>query len=303
MAGIGVKLQKIFDKKSIAAHLVGFVYSTISTVAPMFVIIGNIMLMSVVLGYDTLSYARRGLFSGTVLYIFIFSLLTAAPFNAVLSRYMSDVIYEEKYDNILSCYYLGLILNVALSCLFGISFCVWEYIAGGVHLLFVFTGFCGYIALVLVFYSMLYLSICKDYQKISLYFLLGMVFAFLMSLFLVWGCHREIAYSMLLALTCGFFLTAALEAATIQRYFKKNSNCYKEVLAYFKKYWQLVAVNFLYTLGLYIHNFVFWNTDLRMVVANSFVFAPTYDLATCIAMFTNISATIIFISRVEMHFH
>ena len=40
-----------------------------------------------------------------------------------------------------------------------------------------------------------------------------------------------------------------------------------------------------------------------MVVANSFVFAPTYDLATCIAMFTNISATIIFISRVEMHFH
>ena len=271
MAGIGVKLQKIFDKKSIAAHLVGFVYSTISTVAPMFVIIGNIMLMSVVLGYDTLSYARRGLFSGTVLYIFIFSLLTAAPFNAVLSRYMSDVIYEEKYDNILSCYYLGLILNVALSCLFGIPFCVWEYIAGGVHLLFVFTGFCGYIALVLVFYSMLYLSICKDYQKISLYFLLGMVFAFLMSLFLVWGCHREIAYSMLLALTCGFFLTAALEAATIQRYFKKNSNCYKEVLAYFKKYWQLVA--------------------------------PTYDLATCIAMFTNISATIIFISRVEMHFH
>ena len=61
MAGIGVKLQKIFDKKSIAAHLVGFVYSTISTVAPMFVVIGNIMLMSYSLGYDTLSYARRGL--------------------------------------------------------------------------------------------------------------------------------------------------------------------------------------------------------------------------------------------------
>ena len=114
------------------------------------------MLMSYVLGYDTLSYARRGLFSGTILYIFIFSLLTAAPFNAVLSRYMSDVIYEERYDNILSCYYLGLILNIVLSCLFGIPFCIWEYVIGHVHLLFVFTGFCGYISLVLVFYSMLY---------------------------------------------------------------------------------------------------------------------------------------------------
>lgn len=85
---------------------------------------------------------------------------------------MSDVIYEERYDNILSCYYLGLILNIVLSCLFGIPFCIWEYVIGHVHLLFVFTGFCGYISLVLVFYSMLYLSICKDYQKISFYFCL-----------------------------------------------------------------------------------------------------------------------------------
>lgn len=64
-----------------------------------------------------------------------------------------------------------------------------------------------------------------------------------------------------------------------------------------------MATNFLYTLGLYIHNFVFWTTDLKMVVADSFVCAPTYDMATCIAMFTNISSSIIFITRVEMHFH
>ena len=64
-----------------------------------------------------------------------------------------------------------------------------------------------------------------------------------------------------------------------------------------------MVINFLYTLGLYIHNFVFWNTDLQMRVADTFVFAPTYDLATCLAMFTNLSSTIIFITRVEMHFH
>ena len=40
-----------------------------------------------------------------------------------------------------------------------------------------------------------------------------------------------------------------------------------------------------------------------MVVADSFVMAPTYDVATCIAMFTNISATVIFIARIEMYFH
>lgn len=112
MAGIGIKLQKIYEKKTILAYLTGFGYSAVVTVAPMFVVIGTIMLMSQLLGYENVGYARRGLFSGTLLYIFIFSLLTAAPFNAVLSRYMSDVIYEERYEDILPCYDVGLLLNI-----------------------------------------------------------------------------------------------------------------------------------------------------------------------------------------------
>ena len=303
MAGIGVRLNRIYGKGSIVMNLVGFGYSMMVTIAPMLVVIGNIMLMSKVLGYDTLGYAERNLFSATVLYIFIFGLLTAAPFNAVLSRYMSDVIYDELYEDIMPCYYAGLILNIALSCLLGIPFCIWEYVVGGVALHFVFTGFCGYIALVLVFYSMLYLSICKDYSKISLYFFLGMLFTFITALVLVLVFNVSVTYSMLFALGVGFLLTAVLEMSTVRRYFKKNSNRYRKVFSYFIKYWKLVIVNTGYTLGLYIHNFVFWDTRLKMIVADSFVMAPVYDMATCLAMFTNISASIIFISRVEMHFH
>ena len=303
MAGIGIKLQKIYEKKTILAYLTGFGYSAVVTVAPMFVVIGTIMLMSQLLGYENVGYARRGLFSGTLLYIFIFSLLTAAPFNAVLSRYMSDVIYEERYEDILPCYDVGLLLNILLASLLGIPFCAWEHLVGHVNLIFVFTGFCGYIALVLVFYSMLYLSICKDYQKISLYFLTGMAAALACALFFVKVCGREIVYSMLLSLTIGFFLTAVLEYATVKRYFKRNSNRYRRVFSYFGRYWKLVVINFLYTLGLYIHNFVFWTTDMRMEIAKSFVCNQPYDMASCLAMFTNISATIIFIARVEMNFH
>ena len=116
----------------------------------------------------------RELFSCTVLYIFIFALLTASPFNSVLSKYMSDVIYEETYADIMACYYVGLFLNILLSSLVGIPFCIHEYLVGKVDIIYVFTGYCGYVALALVFYSMLYLSICKDYQKISLFFLMGM---------------------------------------------------------------------------------------------------------------------------------
>lgn len=303
MAGIGVRLNKIFSKESIAMNLVGFGYSMMVTVTPMFVVIGNIVLMSSLLGYDRVGYAQRNLFSATILYIFIFSLLTAAPFNAVLSRYLSDVIYEETYEDIMPCYYTGLFLNIVFSCGLGIPFCIREYFVGKVAFYYVFTGFCGFIALVLVFYSMLYLSICKDYSKISLFFFGGMVFAFVLALLFVGLFHMEVTYGMLLAISLGFLLTAVLEMSTIQRYFRRTSNNYKKVFLYFRKYWRLVVVNFVYTLGLYIHNFVFWNTPLRMVVVDCFVMAPAYDLATCLGMFTNISATVIFISRIEMHFH
>ena len=42
MAGIGIKLQKIYEKKTILAYLTGFGYSAVVTVAPMFVVIGTI---------------------------------------------------------------------------------------------------------------------------------------------------------------------------------------------------------------------------------------------------------------------
>ncbi len=303
MAGIGVRLNSIFEKKSIVADFVGFAYSTAITVAPMFVVILDILLMGYVLGFDEVSYLERQLFSCTILYTFIFSLLTVAPFSAVLSKYVQDVIYEEQYQDILPCFYLGLLLNIGLSCLVGVPFCLWEHFVGGVKILYVFTGFCTFISLTMVFYSMIYLSICKDYQRMSIYFLIGMAEAFLMSLILRFLCHWSIGFSMLFALMTGFFLTAILEFATIKRYFRKNSNRYRPVLRYFVRWWQLAVTNFLYILGLYIHNFVFWVTDMRVVIMKSFVCSPSYDMATCIALFTNISATILFIARVEMHFH
>ena len=303
MAGIGIKLNTILQKNSIMADLVGFTYSTAVTVAPMFVVILNILLMGWVLGFNTVGYLNRELFSCTVLYTFIFSLLTVSPFNAVLSRYMSDVIYEERYQDILPCYYLGLVMNLSLSFLLGVPFCLWEHFVGGVKVFYVFTGFCGYMSLAMAIYSMIYLSICKDYEKISLFFGIGMLGAFLLSLVLRFLFRWGITESMLLALAVGIFLIAVLEFSFVKRYFVRNSNQYWKVLKYFKKYWQLVVANFLYISGMYVHNFVFWNTDMKMVVADTFVCNQPYDMASCLAMFTNISATIIFISHVEMHFH
>ena len=303
MAGIGIKLNKIFEKHTIISNIYGVGYCVVITIAPMLIVILNIFLMMQLLGFSSIGYARRELFASTMLYIFIFALLTAAPFNALLSKYMSDIIYEEKYEDILPCFYIGLLLNTIFSCLIGIPFCLWEYFVGQIDIVYIFTGFCGYISLVFVLYTMLYLSICKDYVKITLFYLMGMVFVLVLSVILVYVFSYEVTYSMLLSLAVGFFLIASLEIAVIKSYFKKNSNHYRRVFHYIRIYWKLVLANYVYILGLFIHNFVFWFTPLQMVVAKSFISAVPYDVASCLAMLTNISASVIFVSRLEMYFH
>lgn len=216
---------------------------------------------------------------------------------------MSDLIYEERYDDITPCFYTGLVLNTVFSFIPAAFFCYHEYTVGKVPIWYVFAGFFGYMALMFTFYTMLYLSICKDYKKISLFYVIGMVVTFVLSIILhfIFGVRTDIA--MLVSMDVGLLIICVLEFSLFRRYFKHNSGNYKGVLKYFKKYWQLVFANFFYIFGLYIHNFVFWTTDQHMIVAKSFVCHQPYDMASCLAMFTNITASVIFLTRVEMFFH
>ena len=58
MAGIGVRLNRIFEKNTLTTNMIGFFYSTLVTVAPMFAIIINLVLMEYFLKFSTLGYAR-----------------------------------------------------------------------------------------------------------------------------------------------------------------------------------------------------------------------------------------------------
>lgn len=302
MAGIGVKLNKIYEKNTLTTDLYGFLYSTLVTIAPMLVVMGAVLLMRYMLGFSSLGYAERKLYSCTVLYMFIFSFLVVSPFNPVLSRFMSDTLYEERFDDILPCFYAGLFMTLLVGCCVGVPFCLHEHFVGKVPVYYVFTGFCGYLSLIMVVYCMTFLSISKDYKRVSQLFFVGMLLTVLLSLVFHFWLKIEGTYSALLALTLGFFAIAALEYGQVRQFFRENSGQYKRMLHYFRKYWKLVLANFLYVLGLYVHNFVFWTTDLRSTVAHSFVCMEPYDVASCIAMFTNIASSVIFISRVEMRF-
>lgn len=303
MAGVGIKLNRIFNKRSLTASLYGIACSIGYTIAPMLVVIGCLLVMYEVLGFDSVPMLERELFSCSVLYVFIFSLMTSSPFNSVLSKYMADKIYTEDYDDVRPCIFFGLACCLLLAAFIAIPFYLYEYFVGGVPAYYVLTSFVCYLALALVFCSMIFNSILKAYKHISSCFITGMVITFLCSLIFRFLLHFSITYSMLLALAIGFIIIAIMQMSHALKYFKSSSYNYRAVAKTFRRYWKLVAANFLYTLGLFVHNFVFWMHPWRMIIVDTYICNQPYDMATCIAMFTNISASTFFISRVEMHFH
>lgn len=303
MAGIGIRLNKIFGQGTIGMNLAGYAYSVNVTIMPMLAVIACLLAMYWAFGLSASGYHDRELFACTVLYVFIFGLLCVSPLNAVISRYLSDVIFEERYEDIMPCFWLGLALEACVAAAVGIPFCLREHLVGGVGVWYVFCGFAAFAALVLTFYTMIYLSICKAYGRISAFFALGMLCTFLVAAALIWLVGVERTRGMLVGLVCGFTLTATLEVAQVRSYFRVSSATYAPVIRYLRDYWQLVVCNFLYTLGLFVHNFVFWGASDRMVLVDTFVCNQPYDMATCLAMFTSLSSSTIFIALVEMRFH
>jgi len=303
MAGIGFELKKIYRKEGIARSAVGIMYSTLVTIGPMVLVVGAIMLMYLLLGISDVNYADRELLSTTILYTFTFSIILTSPFNVVLSRFLADKFYLNQYDGILNSFYLGVTVCGGMASLAFMPVGYSLHVNGGVELSFLYAAYVQWISLVILFFSITYLHATKDYKMISFFFLLGMATSIVMGMTFHFGWGLEVIYAILYGLAAGFFVTSVCCYTYIRRYFSKTSGSYGDSMKYFGTYKKLLMANLFYMLGLYIHNFVFWTVPGRSITANTLYSNQAYDMATYLAMFTNISAMVSFTVVVETKFH
>ena len=303
MAGIGFELKKIFRKQSITSTFIGSFYSTTVVLGPTLIIIALLIILYLGLGFFGIDYIHRELLSSTILYIFIFSVLISAPFNAVFSRYIADKIYNDEHFDILPSYYACLALCTAVASCFGIPFAVRLVVVGQVEFLYVLFAYCAFISLVTILISMIYLHATKEYRIVTLFFLIGAAVSIVLALVTHYIFHISVIYSIIISMAVGLLLIAVLQFSYIRRFFDSTSNRYGECIKYLWTYRRLFLCNLFYSLGLYVHNFVFWTRPGNLIVVDCFVSHPVYDMATFLAVFTNISFTVLFTVMVETKFH
>ena len=303
MAGIGFELKRIFKKEGLGSMVAGALYSTIVVIGPTIMVMITLLFLYGTMGYLNVPYSERELLSSTILYIFVFALIITAPINAVMSRYIADKFYEEKYEDILPSYFMGLLICIVIGAIVGGIFGYRLVTEGDLNIVYVIVAYLMFMALITVFYSLTYLSATKDYKIIAVDFLIGMVITFLSAQLFRMVLGFSMSFSILFGMFIGFGVIGTLQMAYIRHYFVISNNNYTECLGYFKNFKRLYFGTLFYTLGIYVHNFIFWTTPEHLVIARSFVTYQAYDMAACLGMFTNISIMVIFTVMAETNFH
>ncbi|MDD6395042.1 MAG: exopolysaccharide Pel transporter PelG [Firmicutes bacterium] len=301
MAGIGFELKKLMGKGNIVNMLAGTTYAIMVTIGPTILLTGTLMLMYVILPYSQAAFADREFLSATILYVFIFSMIVTSPLNSVLSRYVADKIYQERLTDIMPAIHVGLVINIVGASLLSMII-VFREIQVGIDPLFIFMSYWFFMVINMSLYLMTYVSALKDYGKISMAYFIGILAALVYAIVNVYIFHNAVSYSILGSLVLAFSIIATMLYSNLKSYFRHSSNNYIESLKYFMRFKPLFITNFFYTLGLYIHNFVYWTTDYGVYIGNVFWTSPEYDMATCLALFTNISTLVIFVVKAETAF-
>lgn len=304
MAGIGFELKKLFKKDSIISNVFAGLYASVVTIGPTIMIIVAINLMNFLLPYAHLSWLDRETLSSTILYVFIFSLIISSPINIILSRYTADKIYLEDYDCVLPAMDSGNLILAILVALTGLPFGYGMYKAGGLPIYYIFVSYLFYAGLVFTFYYMTFITLLKEYRRITYSFLFSLAIGILFSYIAVYFWDLSVVDAIVGAMAISFNLIAMLLMSRLRRNFRSHNKNHREVFKYFWKYRALFGANAFFTLGLYSHNFIFWFfSQYQVKIRNVFISAPVYDVATYVAMLSNISILVIFVVNVETKFH
>lgn len=304
MAGIGFELKRLFKKEGVFNSIFAGVYATAVTIGPTIIVIIALNIMYMLPPYIEIAYKNKELLSATILYVFVFSLILASPINIILSRYVADKIYEEDYGSIYAAVETGSLLIAAFVGIMGIPFGCAMYFVGHIPLYYIFGSYMFFAGLSFTFYYMTFITVLKEYRKITFSFLGSLAAGFLFVVVSASWLQAPIVDAILFGLALSFVLIAMILLFFIKKSFVYHNGNAGELFSYIKKGWWLILANALYIWGLYVHNFVFWLfSDYKVRVSEVFQSAPTYDMATYLAMISNISVLVIFVVNVETKFH
>lgn len=301
MAGIGFELKKLFDKKGIFQGVKAYTFSAVTTVGPSVMSILLIIILQAMLKQMGIAYDHRQMLTGSIVYGFIFSQLLTSGFGMIITRYISDRLLYKQNDRILASFYGVLTICLLIGSIVGGIF----YWRSPIENIFKILAYIFFIEMIIIWIEIVYLSALKCVEKIVKGYMYGFVFTLLIFYMLLTFNLGKPIYLGMISINLGFLIIAAILMVNIIDYFRSEKvfGYYFEFLIYFDKYSELFWISLFYTLGIYIHNFIYWGGAMSITIFGTYRMMPFYDIAVFYAFMATLPPMIYFVVKVETNFN
>ncbi|UHA75198.1 exopolysaccharide Pel transporter PelG [Paenibacillus sp. 481] len=338
MAGIGFELKKLFTRRELAYRLRAYAISSIVTVGPMLACMMMIIGAQLVMKAWEGPLSERELLFGGAVYAFVCSYIIVSIYQMMTTRAVSDMLYEQRYEQILPSVYAGLIWSLTPALLIGGAFVIWAPLSFGYKLaLYLF-----FVQLVVIWHLGVYVTALKHYGYVFGAFAVGGIVGTLNCVLWPFITGSLSAAAMLWMLNIGICCTLLGLAYAVERQFggrlpstkgatgtidatsatgatsaagvtrKGDLSADKRLsdearsyslVQWMRRYPSLMGIGFMMALGLYTHQIVQWIKNEGIWVEGVFRMSPAYDLPVYYAFLTTIPTLVLFVVALETSFY
>ena len=299
MAGIGFELRKAIRNGNTIKRTGGLFSAAFSCFGGMLIGIILLTLIQIAGTASGISRETTDLFMTYVTTTMFFSMTIASIFSTPLSRFVSDKIYMEQYDEVMPSAIGGSLCTMVGGGLLFIMFLTLSELPLQESLLL----FVLYESLSLCWVMMNYIGLLRDYIQITKAFFAALIIAGLLIL-IVGLTHSMSLITMILLLIVAYSCVDIFLFRSLYRGFPNISGSMFQFLAWMKAFPSLIVVGLSTQIGLLGHFWITWFTSSESVIHKGlFASCPAYDFPAIVAYFCTVPAMIYFISLFEPDFY
>jgi len=294
MAGIGFRLRGMAARKTFGEWLKSYTYSVVIYSGPWLISIAALAALSI-FTLPSMQQQDVRLFTVIIVYAYCFSLVTTGILQLVVTRYVSDQLYQFNPDAVVPAFVGSIALTGLVQTVSGAVFLFFA----DLELPFKVAALGIYVTVSLVWVEMVFLSAAKDYAHVVLAFALGYLTSFLAAQFLG-------AIYQLNGLVFGFLIgQVLLSALLVQRIFadyRFGQGFNFNFLGHFRTYPTLALIGFTYNLAIWIDKVIMWYSPSGTRIHSVFYTHFPYDSAMFLAYMSIIPTLAVFLLRIETDF-
>lgn len=298
MAGIGFELKKLFQKKGVLNTTKAYGYATIICAGPM--LLGIILLLGIMALcniFDVVTQTRELLIC-MITYTLLASVMATSFFSMVVTRYVADMLFEEKKQAVLPCFWGSTVIMMLVgSILYGIFL-----VFSGATFFQGILCFTLFNELIIVWNAMSFLTAIKDYKGIFTSFLVSVAVSILLGAILLL-IGLPVIESLLFSVSVGYGVMLVWDVILLHRYFPHATLGAFTFLKWVDAFLPLALSGFFINFGAFSHLVVMWFSDIGVHVHGLFYGAPWHDVSALLAFMTALMTTVNFVVSVEVNFY